>query len=341
VKARYELPAFSTLRRAAQKARAQVNRRYSHQVSMALDETQRLAVTQLLSRDDHATTSQWQQRKREPKPPPLQHLRTHLAHGRWWPSLHTARQALQGLPETTWQRLADAARTMDASRMKATQQPKQLPLAVALMRIRTAQALDDLADMLLRRVQPGHHQGQEALQAYRDQPQEQTDALIALLGPMVRDGPTNEPPEPRPTARTARIGDEAETMRAPCAAPMGYAGHNDFPFLPALFRSHRKTGLDVLAFLPPTSPRADTAFERAMAFVLAQREPRADRLPVMARPQDAAAALDVSWVPVGWWKAVTGRPRRDVPIMTVARRDLERCVVSCAVSALKIWRPLQ
>ena len=32
VKARYELPAFSTLRRAAQKARAQVNHRYYHQV---------------------------------------------------------------------------------------------------------------------------------------------------------------------------------------------------------------------------------------------------------------------------------------------------------------------
>jgi hypothetical protein len=77
-----------------------------------------------------------------------------------------------------------------------------------------------------------------------------------------------------------------------------------------------------------------------MAFVLAHREPRADRLPVMARPQGAAAALDVSWMPVGWWKAVTGRPRRDVPIMTVDRRYLELCVLSCAVSELKIWGPL-
>jgi hypothetical protein len=31
-----------------------------------------------------------------------------------------------------------------------------------------------------------HHQGQEALKAYQDQHQEQTDALIALLGHIVR-----------------------------------------------------------------------------------------------------------------------------------------------------------
>jgi hypothetical protein len=40
-------------------------------------------------------------------------------------------------------------------------------------------------------------------------------------------------------------------MRAQCEAHMGYAGNNYLPFLSALFRSHRKTCLDVLAFLPP------------------------------------------------------------------------------------------
>ncbi len=317
VKARYELPAFSTLRRAAQKARAQVNHRYYQQVSTALDDTQRGAVTRLLNREDHEATSHWQQLKREPKQPTITHLREHLAHVRWLQSLNTARQALQGIPETKLQ-------------------PKQLTLAVALMRVSTAQALDDLADMLIRRMQQLHHQGQEALQEYREQHQEQTDALIALLGQIVSDWQANESsPEQRLTALTTRIGDDAETIRAQCEAHMGYAGNNYLPFLPALFRPHRKTCLDVLAFLHPTSTSADTALEHAMAFVLGHRETRAERLPVSAHAQGAAEALDLSWVPVGWWKAVTGRPRRDVPIMTVDRRYLELCVLSCAVSELK------
>jgi len=110
-----------------------------------------------------------------------------------------------------------------------------------LIRIRTAQALDDLADMLIRRVQQLHHQGQEALKEYREQHQEQTDALIALLGQIVSDWQTNETPEQRLTTLTARIGDKAETIRAQCEAHMGYTGNNYLPFLPALFRSHRKT----------------------------------------------------------------------------------------------------
>jgi hypothetical protein len=335
VKARYELPAFSTLRRAAQKARAQVNHRYYHQVSTALDDTQRLAVTRLLSREDHEATRPWQQLKREPKQPTLKHLREHLAHVRWLQSLNTARQALQGIPETKLQRFADEAQTMDASRLKATQQSKPLTLAVALIRVRTAQALDDLADMLIRRMQQLHHQGQEALKEYRDQHQEQIEALIALLGQLVSDWQANETPEQRLIALTTRIGDDAETICAQCEAHMGYAGNNYLPFLPALFRSHRKTCLDVLAFLHPTSTSADTALARAMALVLGHRETRAERLPVPARAQGAAEALDLSWVPVGWWKAVTGRARRDGPILTVDRRDLELWVLSCAVSELK------
>ena len=67
VQARYELPAFSTLRRAAQKTRAQVNHGYYQQVYNSLDDTQRMAVTRLLSRDDQGPSSPWQRLKREPR----------------------------------------------------------------------------------------------------------------------------------------------------------------------------------------------------------------------------------------------------------------------------------
>src|SRR4029453_5157809 len=101
------------------------------------------------------------------------------------------------------------------------------------------------------------------------------------------------------------------------------------PFLPALFRPHRKTCWDVLAFLRPTSTSADTALERAIAFVLRHRHARAAWLPVIGDGQDTGEMLDVSWIPQRWWKAVTGRHRRDVPVVNVDRRYLELCVLSC------------
>jgi hypothetical protein len=100
VHARYELPAFSTLRRAAQKARAQINHGYSHQVHAALDDVQRATIQRLLSRDDQEGASPWQRLKREPKRPTTKRSREHLAHVRWLQSVNTARHALDGIPET-------------------------------------------------------------------------------------------------------------------------------------------------------------------------------------------------------------------------------------------------
>ena len=116
---------------------------------------------------------------------------------------------------------------------------------------------------------------------------------------------------------------------------LGYAGNNYVPFLPTLFRPYRKTCLDVLEFLQPTSTSADTALERAITFILRHRHARAAQLPVTEEGWDPGRTLDLSWVPPGWWKAVTGRHRRDMPVVTVDRRYLELCVLSCVMVELK------
>ena len=182
VHARYELPVFSTLRRAAQKARAQINHGYYHQVHAALDDVQRATIHRLLSRDDQEGASPWQRLKREPKRPTTKRLRDHLAHVRWLQALNTARHALDGIPETKLQRFADEARALDIARMQETHAAKRLTLAVTLIRVRTAQALDDLAEMFIRLMHKFHHKAKEALDEYRDQHQEQTDALVSWSG---------------------------------------------------------------------------------------------------------------------------------------------------------------
>jgi hypothetical protein len=218
VQARYELPAFSTLRRAAQKARAQVNHRYYHQVADALDDLQRLILTRLLSREEREATSAWQRLKQEPKQPTPKRIRAHLAHVQWLQSLTTACQALDGVPETKLQRFAEEARALNVARMHTLPAPKRYTLAVALIRVRTAQALDDLVEMFLRRLQKLHQQAKEALADYRDQHQEQTDALVALLGRIVSGWQASETPEQQHQAVDTLIGRQTDTILAQCEA---------------------------------------------------------------------------------------------------------------------------
>jgi hypothetical protein len=208
-------------------------------------------------------------------------------------------------------------------------------LAVVLIRVRTAQALDDLTDMFIRRLQKLHHQGNEALVEYRRQYQEQTDGLIALLGQIVTGWQDSETPEQRLTMLDTLLGEDAEAIREQCEVHMGYAGNNYLPFLLPLFRHHRQLCLDMIEFLHPVSTSTDRALEHAMAFILRHRHARVERLPVIGRNQRPEETLDVAWVPPRWWKAVTGRHRRDVPIFSVDRKYLELCVLSCAMGELK------
>ena len=120
-----------------------------------------------------------------------------------------------------------------------------------------------------------------------------------------------------------------------CEAHLAYAGNNYLPFLLPLLRTHRKLFFDMLEFLQPMSTSTDKGLEHAIAFVLRHRHAKAARLSIIAEGPEAKEFLGIWGIPPRWWKAVTGRHRRDVPVLTVDRKYLELCVLSCAVTNLK------
>jgi TnpA family transposase len=185
--------------------------------------------------------------------------------------------------------------------------------------------------MCLRRRQKLHQQAHDALAAYRLQHQAHSAALLALLGQIVMDWQASDPPAPRLQAIDALLGEDLDTMRAPGATPLGSAGNNDVPVRRPRFAPQRTLGLEVRAFLHPTSPQADTALEQASAVVLRQRQTRAPRRARRGAERRPAARWELSWVPPRGWPAVTGRQRRAGPVMTGERRYRERGVLSCAL----------
>ena len=80
VRQRFELPAFTLLHRAAQHARATVNREYQAAVCDRLDDTARKKLEELLCRAEDDSKSPWHRLKSEPKQPTAQHNRDFLEH---------------------------------------------------------------------------------------------------------------------------------------------------------------------------------------------------------------------------------------------------------------------
>ena len=227
--------------------------------------------------------------------------------------MNTASQAVEGIPEAKLQRFADEARALDTSRMQAMQETKRVALAVALIRVRTAQALDDLADMFIRRLQKLHQQANDALAEYRRQHQEQTDTLIALLAQIVTGWQDSDTPEQRLAVVDTLLGDGCRRDPGAVRRPSGLCRQQLLALPPTAVPNHRQLLLGYPRVSAPHSTSADKALEHAMAFVLRHRHGRVERLPVTGRNQSPEETLDVSWVPPRWWKAVTGRHRRECP----------------------------
>ena len=328
IRQRYELPGFTTLRRTAQRVRAEVNRALFQQVAMTLETAGTPIVDQLLQVDASTRQAPWNQLKADPGQPTLTQLRALVTRLHWLTPLNVGAPALATVPAVKVQQFATEARSLDAARMQRLAPAKRATLAAALVKAQVAQTLDDLGEMFIKRMRRIHHKAQAALEEYRRHQQSRTDQLILLLSDLVTTLQHEEPPEVRLATMVARVGEHPETVIDDCLTYTAYAENNYFPLLWRFYASHRQTLFKLLDHLPLVSTSQDTTVEDAVAFLRAHRTSKRDWLDLPTPP------LDLSWISEKWWPLVTGmRTRKQTP-HRVARRHLEVCVFSQVMSEL-------
>jgi hypothetical protein len=167
VRQRFELPAFSTLLRAAQHARALANREYQSLVCDRLDAVARERLAILLTRVNDETKSPWHRLKGEPKQPTAQNNRDFLDHLAWLKEQAIIPAIFRGIPDVKLKQFAAEARSLDAASMNDLTEAKRLTLAATLVFTQTGRALDDVADMYVRLVLRLHNQARTALLEYQ------------------------------------------------------------------------------------------------------------------------------------------------------------------------------
>ncbi len=341
VRQRYELPAFRTLARAAQRIRAAVTHRLYRQVFAALGDELRERLATLFVADPTTRRTPWNELKADPGQPTLTHLQDLIDRLTYLQTVHVGAPALVGILDVKLQHFAAEARTLDAARMVALEPFKQATLAAAYLAVQAAQAHDDLAEMFIRRMQTIHQKGREALLAYRAQYQQRTDGLIGTLRAVVTAYRRDGEPLDRLAAIDAVIGDRSESVLAACDAHLAYAGNNYFPLLWACYTSHRSTLFRLLRTLTLRSTSQNTALEDAVAFLLRHEQSKRDWLPTVQEEREGkrflrwAPLVDLSWVPEGWWRLLTEQHSRATYPRHINRRHFEVCVFSQILLALK------
>jgi hypothetical protein len=341
VRQRHELPAFSSLLRCAQNARAEINRNYHAQVYGGLSGTAKKQLQALLTPSVSGLPTRWEQLKSEPKQPSLQHNQQFLDHLQWLRQHVITGAVFSDIADAKIKQFAIEARSLDLASINDMMEAKRFTLAAALILAQIGQALDDVADMFIRTIRKLHNKAYDALLQHQDEHVERTDALIDTLHDvtLAYKGPGSA--EERLAAISEVLEPEVDNILAQYEVHSATAGRNYLPFLPRLY-SHQRAAL--FRFLEtvdlvPTSP--DKSLVDAIAFMIAHKPSRQQWLAISREETkedgtvSRASLLDLSFVSEKWWPLVTGNKDLNAEVTRVDRRLLELCVVTEVMQELQ------
>lgn len=181
VKAKFELPAFSTLVRQAFQVRAAATQGFYEQVYKALNAEDYLKLNRLFIQEEGSSTTLWNRLKQEPGKPMLSHLNALVERLHWLQDWQMAASALKALPPVKLKQFAAESQTLSANQMREMAPHKRYTLAAALLSVQSARTLDDLAEMFIKRLRKMRHNAREALMNYRQETQKRTDTLVTTL----------------------------------------------------------------------------------------------------------------------------------------------------------------
>ena len=331
VRLRHELPAFSTLLRAAYKGRSKVNQNFYQQIYDATTEDSRKRIDKLFVINENQITSSWNYLKTEPKRPTRNNIKEHVAYFEWLSKYTVDTKALDKIPDVKVKQFSAEAKSLNASQMKELKAYKKYAVAVALVHVQLAKALDDLADILIKSVTKIHNKAQEALTELQEKNQDRTDQLIATLHQILVSRQEGETEIERDKSIQKVIGNREAQLIKDCEEHAIYAGKNYFPLLWQFHVSYRQVLLDILKILNVKTTTMDRVLIEAVNFIQRHRTSRKNF--IIISQNDVS---DLSWIGNNWWKFVFEKTRdSDHNPRQLNRRNFELCVLYYVMLALK------
>lgn len=325
---RFELPAFSTIHRTAQYAKTQINKQIYGQVTAELGSRGRELIDALLKVHPGRTRSEWETLKSEPGKPTVKNIRKLVTQLEWLKTWYLDLKTLDNLPDVKLRHFAAEAKSLDTARMQELETTKRYTLACALLKMQVARRLDDLGEVLIRRIQKIHTKAKEALVQHRAKHQAETDGLIGKLHDILvalRDTDGSGVRLRLEAVENAAGLDTDESIQR-CEAYEAFAGDNYAPFLWRFHKGHRTVLFRLLDNIELVSTSSDKSTEAAIRFILTHRASKADRV--------NTEGLDLSWVSDKWWKVLSQRQKQKND-GSVDRRHFEVCVFSQIMHELK------
>lgn len=359
VRARCELPGYTTLDAMAAAIRAEVNGGFFALVSGRPAWAERARLDRLLVVDPATRRSEFDRIKTPAQAATLGKFKARLAHVQALDAIGPTEAWLDGVPPGKIAHFAGQARLAGVDDMRKTGEAKRVTLLVALVHQQRVEARDEVVTMFCKRMAALHKKGRERLEELREAHRAETERLIGVLGEVLagtREATT--PPEPDPgdpppvpaagaevdvaeragrlLLKTLESAGGLEQLSAAHEAVSAYHGNNYLPLLERFYRSHRPalfTLVDALDMVPTT---ADRSVLDAVEFIRANRHRRGDWIEDTTTHsgdgQQHTVTVDVdAFASVVWRKVLREKNRPGM----LSRRHLEVCVFSHLAAELR------
>lgn len=283
VKHSYELPAFSTLVKAADHVHAAAYRALYQFVSNSLNHVEKEKLDALFQNREGSTYSVWHMLKQDPSRPTLGQLKEWIYRKNWISGHHIGTDFFQRLriPTAKITRLAEEAMTLDASGMKKVEPHKRYTLVVALLFAQFAKTMDDIGEMYTKRVAISVHKAEKSLHDLKEKREKQTDDLVAILRDTVVAYQSKESAEQRLKALEKMIGgNRGHRVLENCENHLAYTGNNYFSFMWKHLKSNRSELMKMLESLELKSTTQNKGLEQAISFLLENKNKKSDWIPI-------------------------------------------------------------
>lgn len=318
----YELPAFDTISRLAQRIRTAVNRELGRRVMEEIGRVGQVLIDDLLQMGETG----WWQRLKDPAPKAtVRNLAEHREYRTWLDAINVGASVFQVMPIAKVQHFASIARQCDAARMREFIPSRRYAMSAALIYMRAAEAKDESADMYIRQAKRVEADAEAQLRELRDEKRDLEDALQERYLEVLKalQGPGT--PEEK-LARVQQVAAPAglEATIAEVESLTTYAGNNYTSFVWDRYKTNRPTFHKLLRELRLSSVDGEKRLERAIQYVLENHSKRADLIPPFP------GALEM--LPSNWRRTIIRRVDGNI---LLDRRHFEAFLFTHVVDELK------
>lgn len=182
VRARRELPGFTTLDKMVSAIRTETNTQLFALVATRLDAADRRRLARLLWLDPTSRRSEFDRLKTPAKAASLGKFKLRLAHLQALDELGATERWLDGIPATKIAHFAGEARVTDVGDMRDIGEAKRWTLLASLIHECRTSARDEVATMFCKRMAVIHKRGKERLVELHEQHRAESERLLDVFG---------------------------------------------------------------------------------------------------------------------------------------------------------------